>query len=175
MLPVGADHRVDQRFEPARAHGAGESRAGEKRRSYPSRDLQRQLRRAHARRAANHTNRTGERRYARRTAADRSTRLQHRRDTVELRDLMRASMNAPYEGYATPLRRLAPLASRIDDPAERDAFLRGEVRGIEVPGSGRRILYDPMRRTAVGISRLGTSEAVAVGAYAFALRQLDRR
>jgi hypothetical protein len=88
--------------------------------------------------------------------------------------LVRA-MNAPYEGYATPLRRLAPLAFRIDDPAERDAFLRGEVRGIEVPGSDRRILYDPMRRTAVGISRLGTSEAVAVGAYAFALRQLDRR
>jgi glucokinase len=73
------------------------------------------------------------------------------------------------------LRRLAPLAFRIDDPAEREAFLRGELRSIEVPGSGRRILYDPMRRTAVGISRLGTSEAVAVGAYAFALRQLDRR
>ena len=88
--------------------------------------------------------------------------------------LVRA-MNAPYEGYPTPLRRLAPLAFRIDDPAERDAFLRGEVRSIEVPGSDRRILYDPMRRTAVGISRLGTSEAVAVGAYAFALRQLDRR
>jgi hypothetical protein len=30
-----------------------------------------------------------------------------------------------------------------------------------------------MRRTAVGISRLGTSEAVAVGAYAYALRRLD--
>jgi glucokinase len=88
--------------------------------------------------------------------------------------LVRA-MNAPYEGYAAPLRRLAPLAFRIDDPAEHEAFLRGELRSIEVPGSGRRILYDPMRRTAVGISRLGTSEAVAVGAYAFALRQLDRR
>ena len=68
-----------------------------------------------------------------------------------------------------------PLAFRIDDPAERDAFLRGEVRGIEVPASGGRILYDPMRRTAVGISRPGTSEVVAVGAYAFALRQLDNR
>jgi len=27
----------------------------------------------------------------------------------------------------------------------------------------------------VGISRLGTSEATAVGAYAFALRSLDKR
>jgi glucokinase len=90
-----------------------------------------------------------------------------------LSHLVRAR-NAPYEGHATPLRRLAPLAFRIDDPAEREAFLRGEVCSIEVPGSGRRILY-AMRRAAVGISRLATSEAVAVGAYAFALRELDKR
>jgi len=89
-----------------------------------------------------------------------------------LTHLVRA-MNAPYEGYATRLRRLAPLAFNIEDPLEREFFLRGEVRTVEVPGSGRRIAYDPLLRTAVGISRLGTSEAVAVGAYAFALRQLD--
>jgi glucokinase len=83
------------------------------------------------------------------------------------------AMNAPYEGYTPRLRRLAPLAFNLDDPVERESFLRGEVRTVEVPGSGRRISYDPMRRTAVGITRLGTSEAVAVGAYAFALRELD--
>jgi glucokinase len=33
-------------------------------------------------------------------------------------------------------------------------------------------VYDPLPRTAIGITRLGTSEAVAIGAYAFALRQL---
>jgi hypothetical protein len=32
-----------------------------------------------------------------------------------------------------------------------------------------------MRRTGVGLSRLGTSLAVAVGARAFALQQLDKR
>ena len=37
------------------------------------------------------------------------------------------AMNAPNEGYATRLRRLAPFAFRIDDPEEREAFLRGEV------------------------------------------------
>ena len=83
------------------------------------------------------------------------------------------SMNAEYEGAALPLRRLAPLAFNIEDPRERESFLKGEVRSVEVLGSGRRIDYDPLRRTAVGITRLGTSEAVAVGAYAFALRQLD--
>ena len=83
------------------------------------------------------------------------------------------AMNATYDGYATPLRRLAPIAFNIEDPSQREAFLRGQVRTVQVPGSGREIQYDPMRRTAVGISRLGTSEAVAVGAYAFALRALD--
>ena len=89
-----------------------------------------------------------------------------------LSHLVRA-MNAPYEGYATPLRRLAPLAFNLEDPSQRESFLRGEVRTVEVPGSSRKIVYDPMRRTAVGLTRLGTSEAVAVGAYAFALRDLE--
>lgn len=83
------------------------------------------------------------------------------------------AMNAPYEGYAEPIARLAPRAFNLEDPAERASFLRGEVRSVEVPGSGRQIRYDPMRRTGVGITRLGTSEAVAIGAYAFALRELD--
>jgi hypothetical protein len=32
-----------------------------------------------------------------------------------------------------------------------------------------------VKRTGVGLSRLGTAEAVALGAYAFALDQLDGR
>ncbi len=78
------------------------------------------------------------------------------------------AMNAPYENCP---RRLAPMAFNVEDPEQREEFLRGEVQTVEVPGSGRRICYDPMRRTAVGISRLGTSEAVAVGAYAYALKR----
>lgn len=86
-----------------------------------------------------------------------------------------AAMNATYEGYSPPIRRLAPVAFNLEDPAGRERFLRGEVRSVEVPGSGRQIFYDPMRRTGVGVTRQGTSEAVAVGAYAFALRELDAR
>jgi glucokinase len=50
--------------------------------------------------------------------------------------------------------------------------LDADRREIRVPGSSRRMVYDPLPRTAIGITRLGTSEAVAIGAYAFALRQL---
>ena len=88
-----------------------------------------------------------------------------------LHHLVRA-VNADYDGYNPPLRRLAPLAFNIEDAVQREEFLRGEVRTVQVPGSGRAISYDPMRRTAIGLTRLGTSEAVAVGAYAYALREL---
>jgi glucokinase len=82
-------------------------------------------------------------------------------------------MNASYTGpEGHSFRRLTQVVFNLEDPAARDRFLRGEAREIVVPGSGRRILYDPMKRIGVGLSRLGASEAVALGAYAFALRKL---
>jgi len=52
-------------------------------------------------------------------------------------------------------------------------FIKGETREIIIPGGREKTVYDPLQRIGVGISRLGTTEAVAVGAYAFALHQLD--
>lgn len=83
-----------------------------------------------------------------------------------------AAMNAPYPDSEGGLHRLIPRAFNLEDSDDRAKFLRGEVREVGVPGSGRRVRHDPLKRTALGISRLGTSEAVGVGAYAFALRQL---
>jgi glucokinase len=82
------------------------------------------------------------------------------------------AMNGVWERDGDPLRRLIPRSFNIEDPAQSRAFLANEVRELTVPGSGRKVSYDPVPRTAVGISRLGTSEAVAIGAYAFALAQL---
>jgi glucokinase len=76
------------------------------------------------------------------------------------------------------IRRLASQAFNLEDPKQLSAFLKGSVRKIEVPkvsmlpGKIRTLKYDPLRRVGVGLSRLGTSEAVAVGAYAFALQRL---
>jgi glucokinase len=72
-----------------------------------------------------------------------------------------------------PTRRLITRVFDLSDPAQLDIFVKGESREITVPGSKRTVWYDPLPRTAVGISRLGTSEAVAVGAYAFALSKLN--
>jgi glucokinase len=84
-----------------------------------------------------------------------------------------AEMNA---GYDSPWGRRPRLESRVfslEHAAERASFLQGEAREVPVPGSGRTVSYDPLQRVGVGLSRLGTSPAVALGACAFALGALD--
>lgn len=71
------------------------------------------------------------------------------------------------------VRRLTPRAFDLEDPEQLDLFLKGDRREIAVPRSGRKLVYEPLQRLGVGISRLGTSEATALGAYVFALQKLD--
>jgi glucokinase len=75
----------------------------------------------------------------------------------------------------TSFRRLVQAAFNLEDAAQRKRFLKGATKEITVPGTNRKLKYDPLARIGVGISRLGTSEAVAIGACAFALRKLDAR
>lgn len=60
-------------------------------------------------------------------------------------------------------------AFNLEDDASIEAFLRGDARQVAVPGSQRSVVYDPLKRIGVGLTRLGTSKAVALGAYAYAL------
>lgn len=62
----------------------------------------------------------------------------------------------------------------LDDEHEFEAFCKGEQRELKVYGSDRKVQYDPQKRIGVMISRLGANKAISVGAYTFALSQLDR-
>lgn len=85
-------------------------------------------------------------------------------------------LNSTYTGPSgNKYRRLASVVMNLEDPAQLQKFLHGETREVTVPNSTRKIQYDPLQRLGVGMSRLGTSEAVAVGAYAFALQKLDEK
>lgn len=85
-----------------------------------------------------------------------------------------AELNGYYQQpNGNKLRRLASTVFDLEDAAQLGKFLKGDTREILIPGSSRKICYDPLPRLAVGISRLGTSEAVAIGAYALALHKLD--
>jgi glucokinase len=86
-----------------------------------------------------------------------------------------AELNSTYTGpKGNQFRRLASRAFNLEEPAQLKKFLAGETRVVTVPGSKRKVKYDPSPRIGVGVSRLGTSQAVAIGACAFALRQLDQ-
>jgi glucokinase len=87
-----------------------------------------------------------------------------------------AELNSNYTApNGSQFRRLPEAAFNLEDPVERKKFLKGGTRTITVPGGKRQIKYDPLQRLGVGVSRLGTSEAVAIGAYSFALRKLDAK
>ena len=79
---------------------------------------------------------------------------------------------ATLDGRQVP--RLEMKAFNLEEPAEMESFVRGDVREIAIPGSHRTVRYDPLKRIGVGISRLGTSRAVSLGAYAFALHALGQ-
>lgn len=61
----------------------------------------------------------------------------------------------------------------LDDPKEFEEFALGEARTIKVYGTDKEVVYDPMKRIGVTISRIGASHAISIGAYSFALAQLD--
>lgn len=85
-----------------------------------------------------------------------------------------SEMNTTYESPAgEKFPRLALKTYNLEDENQLKEFLKGEKTEITVPHSERKIAYDPLKRTGVGISILGTSRAVAIGAYAFALQKLD--
>ena len=87
---------------------------------------------------------------------------------------MIAEMNGQYvHADGKQVQRLEARAFNLEDPHDLDVFVRGEQKEIEVPGSKYKLFYDPLRRIGVGVTRLGTSRAVAVGAYAFALNALE--
>jgi glucokinase len=85
-------------------------------------------------------------------------------------------MNANFTTMiGTALDRLEIKVFNLEDEKEFAKFYEGNTSEIKVPFSDRRIKYDSLKRIGVGISRLGTSKAVAIGAYAYALNTLDKK
>lgn len=62
-----------------------------------------------------------------------------------------------------------------DDLEDRNAFLQTTSKVIKVPFSDTSIQYDPCQKLAVGISQLGASKAIAIGAFAYALAEIDKK
>ncbi|MFR9649474.1 MAG: ROK family protein [Rikenellaceae bacterium] len=63
----------------------------------------------------------------------------------------------------------------LDNEAEFSTFANGSKRELKVYGSDKSVVYDPMKRIGVAISHLGASQAISLGAYSFALTQIDKQ
>jgi glucokinase len=84
-------------------------------------------------------------------------------------------MNKPFHTLSgRPLHRMEVRAINLENPEELQDFLKDESYEIKVPFSDRKVNYDPSRFIGVGVSRLGTSKAVSVGAYFFALSVISQ-
>ncbi|MBO4942713.1 MAG: ROK family protein [Muribaculaceae bacterium] len=71
--------------------------------------------------------------------------------------------------------RLQLKVFNLDDEAELEQFIKGDARKLKVYGYDDVVTYDPMKRTGVMISKLGASKAISIGAYTYALSQLDKK
>lgn len=96
------------------------------------------------------------------------------------RDLIMPSLLAELRSQVatidgSPVRKVQMEVFDLDDEEEFCRFAQGGARPLKVHGSDRYVSYDPMKRIGVTVSKLGASRAIAVGAYAFALSQLDHK
>ncbi|MCK5834822.1 MAG: ROK family protein [Lentisphaeria bacterium] len=71
--------------------------------------------------------------------------------------------------------RTAQRPYNLEDELELAEFSADRSIEIKVPRSDKVVKYDALQRLGVGVSKLGTSKAVALGAYCFALNKLDTK
>ncbi len=84
-------------------------------------------------------------------------------------------MNSQFtKSDGTKFNRLTAKTYNLEDEEELGNFLKGGTKEITVYGTDRKIKYDPESRIGVGISKIGTSNAISLGAYAYAINQLKK-
>lgn len=63
----------------------------------------------------------------------------------------------------------------LDDETELESFAEGSEVQIKVHGTDETVAYCPEKVTGVALSKLGASMAISIGAYVFALTQIDEK
>ncbi len=93
-------------------------------------------------------------------------------------DKLVSYLNSPFTDLkGKKVERLEVKAYNLQNERELINFTENTGEMIKVPGIEREawIWYDPSKKIGVGVSRLGTSSAVAIGAYAYAMDQLNQQ
>ena len=83
---------------------------------------------------------------------------------------MRASRRT-LTGSVVP--RLQMQVYNLENEDELNEFLKDELESTTIPGSDTVVHYREKKKTGVWVSRLGTSRAVSLGAYHYAVNRLQ--
>jgi glucokinase len=81
-------------------------------------------------------------------------------------------INGRLDAASGPVHRLPSRVLDLDDPAGLAALVAQDSEEVAVPGTADTVTYAPQKLTGVGVTRLGTTAAIALGAYAFALGEI---
>ena len=80
--------------------------------------------------------------------------------------------------------RKSPFAQpelRANDGCQREKgynsalFAKGRIKELDIPHSNKKVKYDELQRIGIGKSKLGASKAIALGAFAYAVEQLNKK
>lgn len=85
-------------------------------------------------------------------------------------------MNSYYElPNGSKQKRLLANVYNIDDENDLHKFLENSSETMLLNGTNKIVRFDLTKKIGVGTTRIGTSKAIAIGAYNFALHQLDKK
>ena len=81
-------------------------------------------------------------------------------------------LNTAYPGLdGNKIPRMEISAFNLDDEEGQKTFTATSGKMIKVPFSDKEVWYDPSKKIGITATKLGTSSAVCIGAYAFAMNQ----
>lgn len=86
-----------------------------------------------------------------------------------------AMMQEVRSSYKNGNPHLSQDAYFIDNSTDMKEFLKDTIKEIKVPFSTKTVQYESHKRVAIGLSKIGTARAISIGAYIFALNELDNR
>jgi len=78
-----------------------------------------------------------------------------------------------FDNSAYPALQMAVF--NLSDSSEYEEFLKEKSSLIKVPFSNKEVTYNQSKKTGIAISKLGAAKAISLGAYAFALEQLNKK
>jgi len=74
---------------------------------------------------------------------------------------------------AEEMPRLVQRVFNLDEDQDRIDFFKDYSKTLPIPGTDKTISYDPVPRLAIATSTMGASESISLGAYAYALQQIE--